>query len=274
MLLASVAQNPRFQWHVVGHYLFTEPILSGLWVTIELTVIAMVIGISLGVLLAVMRLSGNKLAGSLAWAYVSFFRGTPVLVQLIFWFNLSALYPKLTLGIPFGGPHFLSLDANALVTPFVAAVLGLGLNEAAYMSEIVRGGILAVDEGQTSASLALGISRMQALRRIVLPQAMRVIIPPTGNEAIGMLKMTSIVSIVSLAELLYAAQAIYTTTYQTIPLLVVVSLWYLAVTSILSVGQYYIEKRFARGAHGTSMTARSSRTRLLTNLMRSKGDAS
>lgn len=247
-LINSVATNPRFEWGTVGDYLFSSRVIDGVIVTLELTVIAMVIGILLGVLLAVMRLSPNPLLAGASWFYVWFFRGTPVLVQLLFWSFISALYPKISLGVPFGGPVFVDGSANVIITPFVAAILGLGLNEGAYMSEIVRAGILSVDEGQTEASHALGMTRMQTMRRIVLPQAMRVIIPPTGNETISMLKTSSLVSVIAVTELLYASQLIYSQNYKQIPLLLVASLWYLFFTSILSVGQYYLERHFARGA--------------------------
>jgi len=178
--------------------------------------------------------------------YVGFFRGTPLLVQLIFWFNLAALYPAIAFGVPFG-PHLVTGDANKLITPFVAAILGLGLNEAAYMAEIVRAGLLSVDHGQTQAAQALGMTQRQIFRRIVLPQSMRVIIPPTGNQTISMLKTTSLVSVIALHDLLYASQIIYSRTYLVIPLLITASLWYLIVTTVLSVGQYYIERHFKRG---------------------------
>jgi polar amino acid transport system permease protein len=244
----SVATNPRFDWGYVGSTLFNSRILHGLLSTLELTAIAMVIGIALGVVLAVMRLSPNPLVGSASWLYIWFFRGTPVLVQLLFWNNISALYPKLTLGIPFGGPEFAHGNANVLVPTFVAAILGLGLNEGAYMAEIVRAGILSVDEGQTEASQALGMTRLKTMRRIVLPQAMRVIIPPTGNETISMLKTTSLVSVIAYTELLYSGQLIYAANYKVIPTLLAVSVWYLVVTTILSIGQYYIERHFGRGS--------------------------
>jgi polar amino acid transport system permease protein len=267
VVVRSVATNPRFQWHVVGDYLFAHQILSGVITTLELTVAAMVIGIVLGVVVALMRLSRNPLISSAAWSYVWIFRGTPVLVQIIFWSFIAALYPHLDLGIPFG-PAFVHADANALITPFVAALLALGLNEGAYMSEIVRAGLLSVDDGQTQAAHALGMTPMQTMRRIVLPQAMRVIIPPTGNETISMLKLTSLVSVIAYTELLYSAQLIYSRTYQTIPLLIVVSLWYLAITSLLSVGQYYLERRFGRGSARelprTPLQRLSRRLRLMT----------
>src|SRR5436190_132180 len=246
-LIRSVVTNPRFQWGVVGDYLFDSRILDGLRLTLELTVLAMAIGIVLGVMLALMRLSRNLLLSSASWIYIWFFRGTPLIVQLLLFFNLAALYPSIDLGIPFG-PSFVHLNANSVVTPFVAAMLALGLNEGAYMSEIVRAGIISVDEGQTDAAKALGMTRLQTMRRIVLPQAMRVIIPPTGNETISMLKTTSLVAFVALTDLLYSAQLIYATNYQTIPLLIVASIWYLAVTSVLSIGQYYIERHYGRGS--------------------------
>jgi len=247
MLVHTLVTNPRFQWDVVNRYFTTSAILTGLQRTLELTALAMAIGIVLGIILAVMRLSPNPLLSTTSWAYIWFFRGTPLLVQLIFWYNLAALFPKLGLGIPFG-PQFVSGSANVFITTWTAALLGLGLNEGAYMAEIVRSGILSVDEGQQEAAYALGMRRMQVMRRIVLPQAMKVIIPPTGNQTIGMLKSSSLVSVIAVPELLYTAQIIYARTYQTIPLLIVASLWYLMVTSVLTMGQFYIERYFARGS--------------------------
>ncbi len=191
-LVRSVVTNPNFQWHVVGQYLFDGRILHGVVVTLELTVISMALGTALGIILAVMRRSPNPLVSGASWLYIWFFRGTPLLVQLLFWGNIGALYKRIDLGIPFG-PSFIHADSNSLIPIFVAAVLGFALNEAAYMAEVVRAGILAVDEGQTQAAQSLGMSRIQIMRRIVLPQAMRVIIPPTGNETISMLKNTSLV---------------------------------------------------------------------------------
>jgi polar amino acid transport system permease protein len=240
--------NDNFHWDVVRHYLFSHPILMGLLKTLELTAIAMAIGIVLGIVLAVMRMSPNRIVSSASRVYIWFFRGTPVLVQLIFWFNLAALFPKLDLGLP--TLPFVHLSANKLIGPFTAAILGLGLNEGAYMSEIVRAGILSVGHGQVDAARALGMRRLQVMRRIVLPQAMRIIVPPTGNETIGMLKMTALVSVISVAELLYSAQEIYSVNFQTIPLLITVSIWYLVVTSILTVVQTRIERYFGRGSRG------------------------
>ena len=247
VVVHSVVSNPRFEWSVVGHYLFDERILEGLRVTLELTVIAMALGIALGVVMAIMRLSPNPLVSGGSWLYIWFFRGTPVLVQLIFWYNIAALYPKFNLGVPFG-PAFVHANANTLIKSFTAAILGLGLNEGAYMAEIVRAGIISVDEGQTLAAQSLGLTRLQTMRRIVLPQAMRVIIPPTGNETISMLKTTSLVSVIAVGDLTYAAGNIYSLNFKTIQLLIVISGWYLLCTSVLYVGQYYLERYFARGA--------------------------
>jgi len=245
-VVGSVVQNERFQWSVIGDYFASPQILDGLVVTLELTVTSMAIGIVLGVLLAVMRLSLNPLVSSASWLYIWFFRGTPVLVQILFWFNVAALYPSFSIGIPFG-PQFAEVDLTTLSTPFVAGMLALGLNEGAYMAEIVRAGIISVDEGQTEAAQSLGMGRLLTMRRIVLPQAMRVIIPPTGNETISMLKTTSLVSAIAVTDLLYTTQIIYARTYQTIPLLIVASIWYLIVTTVLSIGQYYLERHFGRG---------------------------
>ncbi|MFC4493675.1 amino acid ABC transporter permease [Streptomyces ovatisporus] len=239
--------NPNFEWGTVGSYFTAEIIGKGIATTIELTVVAMVIGIVLGVLVAVGRMSANPVLRSVCGAYVWFFRGVPVLVQLVFWYNLSALLPRISLGVPFG-PEFVSGQTNHLITPLFAAILGLGLNEAAYMAEIVRGGLLGVDPGQTEASDALGMTRARSLRRIVLPQAMRFIVPPTGSQVINMLKATSLVSVIALSDLLYTVQSIYNRTFETIPLLLVACLWYLVMTSVLYVGQSFIERYYARGA--------------------------
>lgn len=208
----------------------------------------MVSGTSLGVLLAVMRLSPNPVLSSASWLFVWFFRGSPLLVQLLLWYNLSALFPDISLGIPFIGPDFVKIDANVLITPYLAALLGLGLNEAAYSAEIIRAGIISIDHGQTEAAQSIGMSRGRLLRRVVLPQAMRVIIPPLGNDTINMLKMSALVSIIAVPELLFAAQTIYSRTFETIPLLLVAVIWYLIIVSVLSVIQYYIERHYARGS--------------------------
>jgi polar amino acid transport system permease protein len=246
-LVNSAATNSRFQWGVVGHYLFHRTILEGLEKTLELTVIAMAIGVVLGVLLAVMRLSPNRLVSGASWLYIWFFRGTPVLVQIFFWYYIAALYPMINLGVPFG-PAVVHINANTAVTPFIAGILALGLNEGAYMAEIVRAGIISVEEGQADAARSLGMTRLQTMRRIVLPQAMRVIIPPTGNETISMLKTSALLSTIAVAELLYSVNAIFSLNFKTIPLLIVASIWYLVCTSVLYVGQFYLERHYGRGA--------------------------
>jgi polar amino acid transport system permease protein len=245
-IVTNTGPNKGFQWTWVGHYLFDSRILHGVLVTLELTVLSMLVGIVLGVILASMRRSPNPLVSGASWLYIWFFRGTPLLVQLVFWYNIAALFPKISLGIPFG-PAIIHGSANTIITSFVAALLGLGLNEGAYMAEIVRAGFLSVPEGQTEAAQSLGMTRLQILRVVVLPQAMRVILPPTGNETISMLKNTSLVSVIAYAELLYSAQLIYSANYKTIPLLIVASIWYLVMTSVAYVGQYFIERRYGRG---------------------------
>jgi polar amino acid transport system permease protein len=246
-LIRSAIDNPRFQWHVVGQYLFDPRVTHGVVVTIRLTVLSMAIGIVLGVILAVMRLSPNPLVSGGSWFYIWFFRGTPLLVQILFWSFISALYPTITLGVPFGGPAIIHANANTLIPISVAVVLALSLNEAAYMAEIVRAGIISVDEGQTHAAQSLGMSRLQIMRLIVLPQAIRVIIPPTGNETISMLKNTALASVVAYTELLYSVQLIYAVNFKQIPLLMVAVIWYLVMTSVLYVIQYFVERRFGRG---------------------------
>jgi polar amino acid transport system permease protein len=248
MVVSSLLTNPNWGWSLIGQYIFSPPILRGVVVTIILTIVSMIIGLMLGIVLAIMRLSPNPLTSSCAWLFVWAFRGTPVYVQLFLWANIGALYSVLALGIPFG-PEFFTFETKALIPPIVAAILGLGLNEAAYMSEIVRAGILSVDEGQEEAATAVGMSRMQTLRHIVLPQAMRVIVPPTGNETISMLKTTSLVSIIPVTtELFFQSQAIGNRLFQPFPMAIMASIWYLALTSVLMVGQYYLERYYARGA--------------------------
>jgi polar amino acid transport system permease protein len=251
MLIHSLIVNPAWQWSYVRGYFTDRQILDGIVLTLELTVLAMLIGVVLGTVLAVMRMSPNPVVSTTAWLYAWFFRGTPVLVQLLFWYSFAYLFSNLSVGIPFG-PTWHTWDTNSLITPFIAGVLGLGLNEAAYMSEIARAGLLSVDAGQHEAAAALGMGRILALRRIILPQAMRVIIPPTGNETISMLKTSSLVIVIGLNDLLGGAQNIYSqATFLQIPLLVVASIWYVIMTSILSVGQYFLEKRFGRGTTRT-----------------------
>jgi polar amino acid transport system permease protein len=247
-VVRSFATNQAFYWGTVGSYLFDSRVLHGMLVTIELTVLAMAVGVALGVLLAVMRLSPNPIVAGASWLYIWFFRGTPLLVQILFWYDIGDLFPKgISLGVPFGPAVVDYTHANQLVTAFVAALLALALNEAAYMAEIVRAGIISVPEGQSEAASSLGMTRLQTMRRIVLPQAMRVILPPTGNETISMLKNTSLISVTAYAELLYATQEIANVNYRPIPLLIVASIWYLVLTSVLYVVQYFIERRYGRG---------------------------
>jgi polar amino acid transport system permease protein len=246
VMVKSLITNPRFRWGIVGDYIISAPIIDGLQLTLLLTVVAQFLGILIGIVLAIMRLSSNRVLARAAWIYIWFFRGTPLLVQLIFWYNISALYPEIAIGIPFG-PTFWQGNANDLITPFAVAILGLALNEGAYMAEIVRGGIVGIDKGQGESAKALGMTHMQTLRRIILPQAIKVIIPPTGNQTILMLKTTSLVSVLALADLLYTAQTIYARTFETMPLLMVVSLWYLGITSVLTFGQFFLERHFSEG---------------------------
>lgn len=243
----TVAAAPGLDWRVVGQYLFYPQILRGILITLELTVIAMVIGVTLGVLLAVMRLSANPVVSTVSWFYIWFFRGTPVLVQLFFWYNLALILPHISIGVPFTQIEWVGAT-NQIVSPFLAAILGLGLNEAAYMSEVVRAGIISVDHGQTEAAQALGMTRLGVMRRIVLPQAMRVILPPTGNETISMLKTSSLAYITTVSELFFVQNEISSATFSVVELLVVASLWYLLMTSILTFGQYYLERYYARGS--------------------------
>ncbi|MFB7513963.1 amino acid ABC transporter permease [Streptomyces sp. NPDC056144] len=229
-------------WDTVWDKLFDPSILSGLWNTIVISVAAMALGLVLGILFAVMRLSKNPVTGAVAWLYIWFFRGTPVYVQLLVWFNLSLIFQYIDLG-----PIYKNETVDVM-TPFMVAFLGLGLNEGAYMAEIVRAGIQSVDEGQTEAAHALGMSQTKTMGRVVLPQAMRVIVPPTGNEFINMLKTSSLVSAVQYTELLRSASNIGNTAGAVMEMLFVASFWYLALTSVFSVGQYYLERRYARGS--------------------------
>jgi polar amino acid transport system permease protein len=238
----------RFGWTLIFHYFTDGAILRGLVVTLELTALAMIVGIVLGVLTAIMRLSHNRLLSGVAWTYTWLFRGTPVYVQLLLWGYIADLYPTFAIGIPFTHLYLFKFGANSLFIPFNAAVAALGLNEGAYFSEIVRSGLIAVDEGQTEAATSLGMTRGQTLRFVVLPQAMRVIIPPTGNEVISMLKTTSLVSAVAVVDLLGVVTNIIGQNYQPMPMLLLASIWYLIVSTILSIGQFYLERHFAKGA--------------------------
>lgn len=247
LFVIDAAQRPAYDWPTVAQYLFDRRVSQAALVTLELTVFSMVIAIVLGVVLAVMRLSPNPVVKAVAWFYLWVFRGTPVYVQLVFWGLLAVIYKTIDVGIPFTEP-WLTFDTNDVIGVFWLAVIGLSLNEAAYMAEIVRAGLLSVDKGQDEAATALGMSWFQTMRRVILPQAMRVIIPPTGNEVISMLKTTSLVTAIPLTTELYTrTRDISAETFNPIPMLIVASIWYLFFTSVLMVGQYYLEKRFARG---------------------------
>jgi polar amino acid transport system permease protein len=243
----TVVTAPLLHWETFWQFLFQRLILDGVRLTLVLTVAAMVIGITLGVVLAVMRLSPNPVMSAVSWFYIWLFRGTPVLVQIFFWFNVAIILPYVGVGIPF--THVgVTVSTNVLIPAVVAAIFGLGFNEAAYMAEIVRAGIISVEHGQTEAAQALGMTRLQVMRRIVLPQAMRVIIPPTGNETISMLKTTSLAFVASVPELFTRADQIANSNFRYVELLFVASFWYLLMTSVLTVGQFYLERYFARGS--------------------------
>ena len=242
----SVINNPRFEWTVIAHSFTETSILQGVWMTLQLTAISVVLGFAGGTLLALMRLSSNPVLVAVSWGYTWFFRGVPMLVQLFLWYNIAALYPKISLSLPWVGDLW-SASANSLISPFSAAVIALVMHQSAYAAEIVRAGIQSVSQGQLEAARALGYRRGQIFRYTVLPQAMRAILPPAGNEVIGQLKTTAVVSVISLQDVLYSAQIIYQRTYEVIPLLLVATLWYLLMTSVLSIGQYYVERYFGRG---------------------------
>lgn len=244
---ASLGQNPRIHWNVVAANLTGATILSGVRLTIELTAIAVIAGFAGGLVLAIMRLSGNPVLAAISWGYTWLFRSVPMLVQLFFWFNIAALYPKLALALPGLGTVW-SAPTNSVIGTFGAAVIALVLHEAAYAAEIVRGGLMSVGHGQTEAARALGYTPFRTIWRIVLPQAMRTMLPPAGSQVISMLKTTSVVSVVALQDLLYSAQVIYERTYEVIPLLIVAALWYVLMTSLLSVVQRWLEDYFGRGA--------------------------
>jgi polar amino acid transport system permease protein len=259
MFIHMLVTNPVFQWGFMFDNMFTPAVLRGARTTLIMTVLAMVLGVVLGIVLAVMRLSPNPVVSGAAWGYVWFFRAIPRIVLLFFIANLGALYATYDLGFPFdqqlmslfgfeGDWRFLGLNGNQIFAGFTAGLLGLALSEGAYMAEIVRAGIQSVEPGQAEAASALGMSRGKTTRRIVLPQAMRVIIPPTGNETIAMLKDTSLLIAVPVtAELSFQLRAVGSRTFQIIPMAVAAILWYLALTSLLMVGQYFLEKRFSRG---------------------------
>lgn len=242
----SLLLNKNMQWHLVLKYLFNEHVLHGVFITLVLTILCLIIAIILGVFVAIMKLSSSQIFVVIANGYLWFFRGAPLLVQLIFWYNIAALFPYVVLGIPFTD-YYTAISTNVLISGFTAAILGFSLHEAAYMAEIVRAGIMSVNKGQREAALSIGMTEAQTFRRVILPQAMRIIIPPTGNQAINLLKATSLVAFISGGDLLSNVQDIYSVNYAVIPLLIVASLWYLFLVSIASIGQAYLEKMVSKG---------------------------
>ena len=246
VLLVRAFVYGQVEWNVVGQYLFAPVIIAGIWNTLLMTACAMTLGIALGVIIAVMRISGNPVMEKVALGYVWIFRGAPALVQLLLWYNLALVFP--TIGIP----GLFQINTVQVMTPFVAALLGLGIQQGAYTSEVVRSGFLSVDSGQYEAAQTIGMTSMQTLRRIVLPQAMRVMVPPVGNEVISMVKLTSLASVIQFTEILYNAQIIYYANARVLELLLVASFWYLVIVTILSMIQSRIERHYARGIRGVA----------------------
>jgi polar amino acid transport system permease protein len=274
MLVSDFARNQNLGWADVGHYFLASAILQGLVITIELTVVAQLIATALGFLLAAMQQSANPVLSRVAWLYVFGFRAVPLLVQILFWYNLALVFPTLSLGLPFT-PWHVGGSTNTLITPFMAAILALGLHEAAYMAEIVRGGILGVGAAQTDAALSVGLTKRQTMRYVTLPQALRVIIPPTGNQFIGLLKASSLVSVIGGDDLLTRVENIYSVNFKVVALLMVASLWYLVLTIVASIGQHYVEARLSRDARNPHPIASGSglarRIRLNLSFLRPTG---
>ncbi|MGN6537634.1 MAG: amino acid ABC transporter permease [Mesorhizobium sp.] len=271
-LIFHVGNNDSFHFATVPEFLLDPRILDGLKLTIYVTCGSMLIGLVLGVVLAIMGLSANPVTNIIASAFIWLFRGTPVLVQLIFWFNIGIIFPNLSLSLP-GGNILFSMPMNTIMTAVVTALIGLGLNEAAYMSEIVRAGIQSIDKGQVEAAKALGLPPFKVMARIVFPQAMRLIVPPIGNQFISLLKTSSLVSVISAGDLLTQATRIYSENFRILELLVVASIWYLVLTTIANIGQWFIERRYSRDLHAE----KSNRWRSAINVLRPsfrKGNAS
>lgn len=252
MLAIAVYENPYISHATIARYQFSHVILDGLGVTLELTIVSMAIGMALGVILALFRETNNPVLRAASGVYIWLFRGTPLLVQILIWGNFGLLFRHIDLGIPFTHQVLVSVSTNSIITRTVASILALGLNEGAYMAEVVRGGILAVDKGQIDAALSVGMTRGGAMRRVVLPQAIRVIIPPTGNELINLLKASSLVSVIAGGDLLTVSENIYSQNFKTLELLTVASIWYLAVTSVATVAQRFLEKRLGRSLGGAA----------------------
>ncbi|TKV60854.1 amino acid ABC transporter permease [Nakamurella flava] len=239
--------NPGWDWPAFADYFTAPAVLRALWLTVQLTIYGTVLGFALGIALAAARLSKNPVLQTISWTYVWAFRSIPLIVQLLFWFNIAYLYQSISIGVPFG-PGLFSVDVNSTISGMAAAVIGLGLHQAAYSAEIIRGGILSVDPGQLEAAAALGLPRRRQFFRIVLPQAMRGILPNAANEVISLFKGTSIVSTMAIAELFYQVQVIYGRNGRVVPLLMVATVWYIVLTTALSVVQYYVERHYAKGA--------------------------
>ena len=248
-VLYVLVVTPNIHWDVVAGSLTAATVLEGLWVTIALSTISMAAGILIGLVVAVMQLSRNPVLRIVAGAFSWFFRGTPLLVQLLFWFNLGVIFPRLEFGVPFGGPKLFGVEAS-IITPFIAGLLGLAINEGAYMSQIIRAGILSVDSGQREAAEAMGMSRSRIMGRIILPQAMRILLPPTGNQFISMLKTSSLVSIIAGSDLMTVVQRIYLGNFEVISMLIVASIWYLVLTTVATIGQHFLEKKYSKGFDG------------------------
>lgn len=257
-VLLFLLTNPRLEWGVVAQYLTAANVLMGLGVSVLLTAIGMTLGTLVGTALALLKLGSFAAGRHFANFYTWLFRGTPLLIQLLAWYNLAYLLPEISLGIPFG-PAWARWDTNEVITPFVAAVLGLALNEAAYMAEIMRAGILSVDSGQRDAARALGFTPARAFWRIVFPQAMRVVLPPAGSQVIGMLKGTSLVSVIAMTDLLFSVQTIYNRNFKVVPLLIVAVIWYLAVFTLLTLLQERLERHFSRGHAAVEATKKVAR---------------
>ncbi len=269
MVISSLTTNARWEWSIVWQYLTWPSVLDGLWGTVRLTAAAAVIGFGLGTVLALMRLSPSPLLRAVSWTYTWVFRSVPLILQLLLWYNLAYLYPTLSLGIPFG-PELLQFGTLDVIDKFGAAVLGLGLSQAAYSAEIVRAGILSVDQGQHEAAAALGLPRRRQQRRIILPQAMRTIVPTAVNEIIGLVKGTSVVYVLAYGELFYIVGVIYGRNQRVVPLLLVAGIWYLLLTTVITVVQYYVERHYAKGALRTLPPTPVQRVRWATGVLWSR----
>ncbi|TQL55516.1 amino acid ABC transporter permease [Subtercola boreus] len=248
-VIGALATNPALNWATTLQYLFSERILRGVWITIQLSVLAMLFGSALGVVVGLLRMSKNRMLRTIASVYIMIFRSVPALLQLLLWGNIGLVVRNISMGIPFTDVQFFSVTTNSLIAPFTAAVIGLALLEAAFVAEIVRGGVASIDRGQFEASSALGMPPGYTMRRIVLPQAMRVIVPPLGNQFINLIKGTSLVSVIAGGDVLTEALNISASNYRVIEMLAVATFWYLILVAVASIGQSFLERRLAKGAH-------------------------